>query len=42
MKKVVAGILTLAVVFTIVGGVQYTNKPDTYALDVNASQEVNL
>ncbi|MFJ8242759.1 Phr family secreted Rap phosphatase inhibitor [Bacillus anthracis] len=42
MKKVVAGILAVAVVLTIIGGVQYTSKPDTYGLDSSVSQTVNV
>ncbi|MGE7863961.1 NprX family peptide pheromone [Bacillus mobilis] len=42
MKKVLAGILAVAVVLTIVGGVQYTSKPDTYGLDSSVAQTVNV
>ncbi|MBO1626880.1 Phr family secreted Rap phosphatase inhibitor [Bacillus cereus] len=42
MKKILAGILVVAVVFTVVGGVQYTSKPDTFGLDSNLSQTVNV
>ncbi|MGE7858705.1 NprX family peptide pheromone [Bacillus sp. AFS033286] len=41
MKKTLAGILAVAVVLTIVGGVQYTSKPDTYGLDSHVSKTVN-
>ena len=39
-EKALAGILAVAVVLTIVGGVQYTSKPDTYGLDSSVSQTV--
>ncbi|EJR02156.1 MULTISPECIES: NprX family peptide pheromone [Bacillus] len=42
MKKALAGILAVVVVLTIVGGVQYTSKPDTYGLDASVSQTVNV
>ena len=42
MKKVLTGILVAVVVLAAVGSLQYTSRPDTYGLDSNLSQTVNV